>query len=239
MADETTTESEAVAETPEVDELREAVLSTIRDALGDRLVESHLDPGRDLTIRVTAAGWQDTATALKNAGFLYFSFVSAIDWMIAPEGRYENTEFDDPIDDPDSATKLPEGSGVAGGDTRFQVFGRVESPSQHVGVTIKADVGDDMTVGTWSDVFPGADWHERETWEMYGISFAGHPGLRNIYLPTEFEGNPLRKDFPLLSRTVKPWPGVVDIEEIPEHLEAQLEAEVMAAFEAENPEGSA
>ena len=76
---------------------------------------------------------------------------------------------------------------------------------------------------------------------MYGVTFTGHPGLRKIYLPGDFEGNPLRKDFPLLARTVKPWPGVVDIEEIPEHLEAQLEAEVMAAFEAENPapEGSA
>ncbi len=159
--------------------------------------------------------------------------------MIAPEGRYEDTAFDDPAEGGESATKLPEGTGVAGGDSRFQVFARVESRSQHIGVTLKADLGADMTVGTWSDVFPGADWHEREAWEMYGITFTGHPGLRKLYLPGEFEGHPLRKDFPLLARTVKPWPGVVDIEDIPEHLEEQLEAEVMAAFEAQNPEGSA
>ena len=41
--------------------------------------------------------------------------------------------------------------------------------------------------------------------EMYGISFEGHPGLRHIYLPAGFEGNPLRKDYPLLARRLKPW----------------------------------
>ena len=56
--------------------------------------------------------------------------------------------------------------------------------------------------------------------------------MHPLYLPGEFEGHPLRKDFPLLARHVKPWPCVVDIEDIPEHLEAELEAQVIAAFEA-------
>ena len=64
-------------------------------------------------------------------------------------------------------------------------------------------------------VYPGADWHERETWEMYGIVFDGHPSLRHLYLPSEFEGHPLRKDYPLLAREVKPWPGLVDVEPMP------------------------
>ena len=50
---------------------------------------------------------------------------------------------------------------------------------------------------------------------MFGITFVGHPGLRHIYLPGDFEGNPLRKDFPLLARIVKPWPGIVDVEPMP------------------------
>ena len=50
---------------------------------------------------------------------------------------------------------------------------------------------------------------------MFGIVFAGHPDLRNMYLPTDFEGFPLRKDFPLLARMVKPWPGIVDVEPMP------------------------
>ena len=52
-------------------------------------------------------------------------------------------------------------------------------------------------------------------WEMYGFVFDGHPSLRHLYLPTEFEGHPLRKDYPLLAREVKPWPGLVDVEPMP------------------------
>ena len=44
---------------------------------------------------------------------------------------------------------------------------------------------------------------------------AGHPNLTHIYLPGDFEGHPLRKDFPLLARMVKPWPGIVDVEPMP------------------------
>ena len=50
---------------------------------------------------------------------------------------------------------------------------------------------------------------------MFGIDFVGHPDLRHIYLPADFEGHPLRKDFPLLARVVKPWPGIVDVEPMP------------------------
>ena len=50
---------------------------------------------------------------------------------------------------------------------------------------------------------------------MFGIMFAGHPYLSNMYLPGDFEGYPLRKDFPLLARMVKPWPGIVDVEPMP------------------------
>ena len=76
---------------------------------------------------------------------------------------------------------------------------------------------------TWTTVYGGADWHERETWEMYGFTFVGHPDLTHLYLPGEFEGFPLRKDYPLLAREVKPWPGLVDVElmpEVPEPAEA-------------------
>jgi NADH-quinone oxidoreductase subunit C len=68
---------------------------------------------------------------------------------------------------------------------------------------------------SWVPVYPGAEWHERECWEMFGITFDGHPALRHLYLPSEFEGHPLRKDFPLLARVVKPWPGLVDVESMP------------------------
>jgi NADH-quinone oxidoreductase subunit C len=112
-------------------------------------------------------------------------------------------------------------TGVAGGDTRFQVFARLYSTKRHVGVTLKADLDDDApAVESIHTVFRGADWHERETWEMYGFTFVGHPDLTHIYLPGEFEGFPLRKDYPLLAREVKPWPGLVDVELMPEAAEA-------------------
>ena len=56
-------------------------------------------------------------------------------------------------------------------------------------------------------VFRGASWHERETHEMFGIDFAGHPNLVPLLLPDGFDGHPLRKDFVLVARAAKPWPG--------------------------------
>ncbi|MFD9729923.1 NADH-quinone oxidoreductase subunit C, partial [Streptomyces sp. NPDC059072] len=56
-------------------------------------------------------------------------------------------------------------------------------------------------------VYAGAEWHERETFEMFGITFTDHPHLVHLLLPEEFEGHPLRKDFVLAARVVKAWPG--------------------------------
>ena len=105
--------------------------------------------------------------------------------------------------------------GYTGGATRFQMLARLTDLGRHVSVTLKADVPDSLSMATWIHVYAGANWHERETHEMFGIDFDGHPDLRNLYLPGEFEGYPLRKDFPLLSRMVKPWPGIVDVEPMP------------------------
>ncbi|MET9234015.1 NADH-quinone oxidoreductase subunit C [Streptomyces cellulosae] len=57
------------------------------------------------------------------------------------------------------------------------------------------------------DVYAGAAWHERETHEMFGVDFTGHPGLDHLLLPDTFEGHPLRKDFVLAARVAKAWPG--------------------------------
>ncbi len=57
------------------------------------------------------------------------------------------------------------------------------------------------------DVYAGAAWHERETHEMFGVAFEGHPGLDPLLLPEGFEGHPLRKDFVLAARVAKAWPG--------------------------------
>ncbi|MFA5785680.1 MAG: NADH-quinone oxidoreductase subunit C [Actinomycetota bacterium] len=66
---------------------------------------------------------------------------------------------------------------------------------------------EDARLPSVSEVYAGADWHERETWEMFGVVFEGHPNLVHIELPDNFEGHPLRKEFHLASRVAKPWPG--------------------------------
>lgn len=69
---------------------------------------------------------------------------------------------------------------------------------------------DDPRLATATGVYRGAGWHERETHEMFGVAFDGHPNLVPLLLPDGFEGHPLRKDFVLAARVVKAWPGEVD-----------------------------
>lgn len=66
---------------------------------------------------------------------------------------------------------------------------------------------DDLVLDTVTTLFAGAAWHERETFEMFGIDFAGHPHLVPLLLPDGFEGHPLRKEFVLAARAAKAWPG--------------------------------
>jgi NADH-quinone oxidoreductase subunit C len=216
----------AVAELPG-DGLRESIVDGLRRAIGDALVEHLLKPQDDLWVRVRPDAWAATGRALSEMGFTYFCFLSALDWKPSPYGRGEDDPTQPP---PERTTEIKQG--YAGGETRFQVFARVTDTTRHVGVTIKADVPDDaLAIESWHAIYAGANWHERETHEMFGIDFVGHPDLRNMYLPTGFEGFPLRKDFPLLARMVKPWPGIVDVEPMPSE-EAEAEAAPPAGDEA-------
>ena len=233
MADDTATETPPAeaepAEAEATDERREALLATFSEHLGDALLDSHIRPGQGLWIRVATDAWPAAAeVAAGPAGCRFFDFLSAIDWLPSPYGRYEDAEVDvpfpPPMPDPASAVQ-----GYAGGDTRIQVLASVAEPGTDLRVLLKADVpDDDPRIGTWTRTFAGAAWHEREAWEMFGITFDGNPDLRHLYLPTEFEGHPLRKEFPLLARVVKPWPGIVDVEPMPggdDDTEADAEAE--------------
>jgi NADH-quinone oxidoreductase subunit C len=192
--------------------MREQLLSDVSACLGSALVQSHINVGNDLCVRVATDAWATSAAALKTSlGFDYFCFLSAIDWLPSPFGKGEEDPTAEPVE---RDTEIKQG--LAGGETRLQVFARLVNHRTHVGITMKADVPDATpVVPSWVSVFTGANWHEREAHEMFGISFAGHPDLRNMYLPTDFEGHPLRKDFPLLARMVKPWPGIVDVEPLP------------------------
>jgi NADH-quinone oxidoreductase subunit C len=236
VAEAETAVSEAAAEptpepTPEPeperepDPRRDPVLAELQERLGDAIVGSEV-AGGDIWIRVDRASWRAAAEACRDMGFDYFCFLSGLDWLDNP--NLSGEKLWDPeasgAEIPALSMSGPWTTGVAGGDTRFQVFARLYSITTHLGITLKADLdGENPSVESWTEVYRGADWHEREAWEMYGFDFVGHPGLRHIYLPTQFEGFPLRKDFPLLAREVKPWPGLVDLEPMPGEAEGAAE----------------
>jgi NADH-quinone oxidoreductase subunit C len=231
-------EEQPVEDQPAGDPLRRPLLEALQAALGDELVGFEL-AGDDLWVRVTRTAWYRTFQVCKEQlGLTYFCFLSGLDWKPNPdllgEKFWEGEDDSSPgalaadEDEEDLAGAADEAAveaeeqsgrfvtGVAGGDTRFQVFARLYSVEKKVGVTIKVDLPEeDPQLDSLVGLYRGADWHERETWEMYGFDFLGHPGLRHLYLPGEFEGHPLRKDFPLLARLVKPWPGLVDVEPLP------------------------
>lgn len=80
---------------------------------------------------------------------------------------------------------------------RFDVVYHFLSPHLNQRVRIKLEAGEDTLVPSICGVYPGADWFEREAYDLYGITFAGHPDLRRILTDYGFDGHPLRKDFPL------------------------------------------
>ena len=80
---------------------------------------------------------------------------------------------------------------------RFEVIYLFLSHENNFRISLKIKIGDEEIVPTLTDIFPSANWQEREVFDMYGIRFADHPDLRRILTDYEFEGYPLRKDFPL------------------------------------------
>jgi NADH-quinone oxidoreductase subunit C len=84
-----------------------------------------------------------------------------------------------------------------GREPRFDVVYHLLSPYRNLRIRVAIEVGEDETVPSIIEMFPGADWFERETYDLYGIPFTGHPDMRRILTDYGFEGHPLRKDFPL------------------------------------------
>jgi NADH-quinone oxidoreductase subunit C len=82
---------------------------------------------------------------------------------------------------------------------RFEVVYNIYSLKNKRYLRLKVRVEENHpVVPTVTGVWPGANWHERETYDMFGVKFEGHPDLRRMYLPEEFEYHPLRKDFPVM-----------------------------------------
>jgi NADH-quinone oxidoreductase subunit C len=82
-------------------------------------------------------------------------------------------------------------------EKRFDVVYHLLSPRQNLRIRVKVATDEVTPVSSVTDVYPGADWFEREAYDLYGILFSGHPDLRRLLTDYGFEGHPLRKDFPL------------------------------------------
>ncbi|HKH26577.1 MAG TPA: NADH-quinone oxidoreductase subunit C [Acidimicrobiia bacterium] len=230
-ADAPPTEEQAAGESRPLDETEQELLARLERELGDGIVES-ADAFGMLVVRVKPDAWRRAAEVSKRELECdYLSFIAGIDWQPAPrEGEEAGGDTSSPV----QPTEMT--FGVAGSAGRLQVFAHVESTKRRWGVTLKTDVDErDPRAESWVTTYPGADWHERECWEMFGVAFDGHPSLRHLYLPSEFEGHPLRKDYPLLARVVKPWPGLVDVEPMPGE---EQPADAAASAEADKGDGA-
>ena len=162
-------------------------------------------------VKIPVESWVDAhIKARDDLDLVFFSWLSAIDWS-------NEVEAGDPLNEEV--------------DEHFEVLTTVGDLTVGRRVTFSTRLPKDTPkIPSLVEVYAGADWHEREAYEMFGIDFEGHPNLVHLYLPESFMGNPLRKSYPLLSREVKPWPGTVDVEAMPEKPDAPEEPST------ENPE---
>ena len=90
-------------------------------------------------------------------------------------------------------------------EERFDVVYHLLSPKQNLRVRLKLTTDTESTVPSITGMFPGADWFERETYDLYGVLFTGHPDMRRILTDYGFQGHPLRKDFPLTGFVEVRW----------------------------------
>lgn len=139
----------------------------VQGALGARVASTSIRFG-ELTIVVPAKEIVEVLTALRDAPQLAFVNLTDICGVDYP-GRAK----------------------------RFEVVYHLLSPTRNARIRIKVETGEDDPVPSATPVFAGADWFEREAYDLYGILFTGHPDLRRILTDYGFEGHPLRKDFPL------------------------------------------
>jgi NADH-quinone oxidoreductase subunit C len=177
------------------------LLTKVTAKLGALVLEHHSFRGDD-RIHLDRANIVEAAKALRDDPELAFDLlldVTAIDYF----GQPDDFETKPMIWDRDTSSmrKLPLRRHQLvlppkGPHPRFAVVYHLMSTKHLHRLRIKCRVPeDDPTIATLTPVWPGANWLERETWDLYGIRFSGHPDLRRIYLYEEFVGHPLRKDY--------------------------------------------
>jgi len=145
----------------------EALGAKISGALPGAITSAKVAYG-ELTLGVARDRWIETATYLRDDADCLF--VNIVDL---------------------TAVDYPER------DERFEVVAHFTSPKHNRRIRIKTTASEETPVASLTAVYSGANWYERETYDLFGVIFSGHPDLRRIMTDYGFEGHPLRKDFPM------------------------------------------
>jgi NADH-quinone oxidoreductase subunit C len=141
-------------------------------ALGDALSElgaQRLDQPAGAYFVVALDAVHDAARTARDQGFDLLLDVFAIDWLTYPQHR----------------------------GPRFSVTYHVHAIEANERCWLRVHVDDEVALPTVTDLWPAAGFMEREVYDLFGIAFEGHPDLRKLVTPEDFEGHPLRKDFPI------------------------------------------
>ncbi|UCH29176.1 MAG: NADH-quinone oxidoreductase subunit C [Myxococcales bacterium] len=167
--------------------MSQAVVDRLTAELGDRILETS-DAFGEHEVRVAVKDWVDVAQFLKDD---------------------EELQMDHFIDL--TAIDHPERESA-----RFDVTLMARSSANGHRIRMRTHVDDGQEPGTLSRIWEGANWAEREVWDMFGIKFKDHPDLRRILLYEEFVGHPLRKDYPIdKAQPLVPYREVTDIGKLP------------------------
>ena len=120
---------------------------------------------------------------------------------------------DDPLLSLDHLQDLTAVDYIKKKEIRFEVVYNLYSIRHRHKIRLRAQVPEnDTKIDSVIPIWSGANWHERECYDMFGITFTGHPDLRRILMPEDWEGFPLRKDYPLKGPEFdKDWPGFTDV----------------------------
>ena len=148
----------------------------LKKSLGEG-VEEVCEDGRGVVVRVRLDSLLAALEFLKedrNAPFNMLSDATAVDWSTWSEESQKNPPA-----------------------TRFSIYYNLYSIPARTRMFIETGVGEGQAAPSATGLYASADWAEREIYDMFGIRFSGHPDLRRVLMPEEFEGFPLLKEFPL------------------------------------------
>ncbi len=168
---------------PKFGELWKAQISTLRHRFGDDILEARMPPEYPTDVPIIYVKKESILNVLsfmKTDSAFEYNFLSDL------------TATDESV------------------EPRFELVYNLFSTTKLVRIRLKVRLRDDEEAATAMAVWPGANWAEREIFDMFGIKFAGHPDLRRILMDIRYVGHPLRKDFPLKAYQIFTEPELAD-----------------------------